>query len=478
MTAVKQDLLRLTRHLISIIAGVCLLTSGSAMAQSTAADAEAARIQAIAEEAYLYGMPLVQEYAVMRSFAIDQASPQFKAPFNAIKSIGATLTPADKAIPYPNNDTLYSISWLDLRAEPVVLSLPAIDKGRYYSVILSDAASMNYGLISSRLNGYEAASYLVVGPDWQGDTPSGISSVIRSPSPFSMTLIRTQVIDADDLPKVHALQASYKVQTLSAFLGKPAPAAAPEIAFPEIDRELAQKNFFFYLDFLMRMTPVQPGEEALRTRLESIGLGKDFAAFQALAKTRMPALMAGVQSAQKKLEERIAGAGPKVNGWNWNLDLDIKYSTYRGDILKRAALTKVGPHGLNPDEAIYPIVFTLPDGTKLDGSKHNYTLTFAANDMPPVDAFWSLSMYDATTGLFADNPINRYAVSSALLPSMKRNADGSLTLLIQKDAPDDEWKNNWLPAANGPLSMILRLYAPRQNAQDGTWVIPPVVQVR
>lgn len=441
------------------------------------ADPEASRIQAIAEEAALFGLPMVANYALMYAWTIATESPQFKAPFNQLYSNKQLYTPKDTGIPYPNNDTIYSTAWLDLRAEPVVISAPAIAAPRYYSMALIDSFASNYAIVSSRKVPRKPANYLVVGPDWKGKTPAGITQVFHAPSQFSLALIRLQVTNTADTDNVNAIQAQLAVKPLSAFLGRPAPPAAAPITFPKIDRDLAKINFFGYLDFALQFVAARPEDREIRAKLASIGIGNgDFATFLALAGKYRRELAMGAMAAEKRLAQVIANAGPVRNGWNWTaLTLDTDNDNYQGDYVKRAAIFKFGPYGLNAKEALYPAAKTLPDGEPLDTSKHRYTLTFAPGQLPPVDNFWSLTAYDSAAG-FVDNPLQRYLINALMLPSLHKNADGSLTLYIQKDAPSADQEANWLPAPDGPLQLILRLYGPKPIAYTSNWTIPPLVR--
>src|SRR5438105_10572005 len=212
----------------------------------------------IAEAGFIYGLPIVMNYAVMYEYAVDRSSRQFKAPFNQIKNEARVYTYKDTAVITPNSDTPYSIAWLDLRAEPIVLSVPAVEKTRYYSVMLCDANTFNYGYIGSRATGSEAGDYMVVGPDWRGATPTGIKKVFRSSTQFSAVAYRTQLFNPEDMPNVVKIQAGYKVRPLSAYLKQPAPPAAPAIDFPKIDKELAKTGFFDYIAFALQFAPAEP----------------------------------------------------------------------------------------------------------------------------------------------------------------------------------------------------------------------------
>src|SRR6476660_1709616 len=229
----KRDLLR-----SAALAAITASKSVPVLAQTSADRPGFLKAKDIAEAGFIYGLPIVMNYGVMYEYAVDRNSGQFKAPFNQIKNEPNVFTYKDTAIPTPNSDTPYSFVWMDLRAEPIVLSVPAVDPKRYYSVMLCDGNTYNFGYIGSRATGSEASDYIVVGPYWKGATPPGIKKVFRSSTQFSLAGYRTQLFNADDLDNVKKVQAGYKVQTLSAFLGQPAPQAAPAINFPKIDKEL------------------------------------------------------------------------------------------------------------------------------------------------------------------------------------------------------------------------------------------------
>ena len=216
----------------------CAFAQGDAISQGEKTETDRPGIletKDIAEEGFIFGLPIVMNYAVMYEYAIDRDSGQFKAPFNEIKNEPNVFTYKDTAIPTPNSDTPYSFVWMDLRAEPIVLSVPAVDPKRYYSVMLCDGNTYNYGYIGTRATGSEAGDYMVVGPDWKGETPPGIKKVFRSSTQFSVAGYRTQLFNADDIDNVKKVQAGYKVQTLSNYLKQPPPPAAPAIDFPKID---------------------------------------------------------------------------------------------------------------------------------------------------------------------------------------------------------------------------------------------------
>ena len=441
-------------------------------------------VKAIAEEGFIYGLPIVMNYAVMNEYAINRDSGQFKAPFNEILNEHRVYTYKDTAIITPNSDTPYSLAWLDLRAEPIVLSVPPVDTNRYYSVMLNDGNTFNYGYIGSRATGNEAGDYIVAGPRWQGETPPGIKKVFRSTTDFSLAAYRTQLFDASDLDNVIKVQDGYKIQPLSAYLKQPASPPAPTIDWPKIDEKMVKTNFFEYLDFALQFAPAAPEEEAIRAKLATIGVGpgKKFD-FEDLSLEHKAAVLLGMKEGESKVEKYLADRAKRLNGWNigsWFGDRDF----YNGNWLLRAAGAKGGIYGNDAIEAVYPMARALPGGADLDGSKHNYTLTFAKDEYPPVNAFWSVTMYDGKTQLLIKNPIDRYLINSPMLPSMNKNSDGSLTLYIQKDSPGKDKEANWLPAPDGPIYLVMRLYWPKNTPPsilpvgEGTWQPPALTQAQ
>jgi hypothetical protein len=435
----------------------------------------------IAEEGFIYGLPIVMNYAVMNEFAVDTKSSQFKAPFNQINNEHRVATYEDTAVVTPNSDTPYSVLWLDLRAEPIVLSVPAVAKNRYYSVQLTDGNTYNFGYIGSRSTGSEPGNYLVVGPDWKGETPAGIKKVFSSTTPFVFAIYRTQLFNPGDMPNVEKVQAGYKAQPLSAFLKQPAPPAAPKIDFLPATTPGIKENFYEYLDAALQFVPPSPESNDIRAKLARIGVGpgKTFE-FKDLSAEHKAAVLLGMKEGDDKVTRFLAGGTKNINGWNIG-SLFGDSAFYEGDWLKRAAAAKGGIYGNDAIEAVYPMTRTDAKGETLDGSKHNYTITFPAGHLPPVNAFWSVTMYDGKSQLLIKNPINRYLLNSPMMPQMKKNPDGSLTLYIQKDSPGKANEANWLPAPNDTIYLVMRLYWPKETPPSilppgkGTWQPPAIV---
>jgi hypothetical protein len=276
------------------------------------------------------------------------------------------------------------------------------------------------------------------------------------------------------------VQAGYKAEALSAYLKQPAPPPAPAIDFPKIDKELVKKNFFEYLDFALQFAPPQENEKEIRDQLARIGIGpgKTFD-FKDLPLEQKLEIGLGMKEGDRKVEEAVAHAGKSINNWRVS-SLAGDSAFFNGDWLRRAVAAKAGIYANDAIEATYPFTRNDSDGQTLDGSKHAYTLTFASGQLPPVEAFWSLTIYDGKTQLLIENPINRYLINSPMLPGMKKNADGSLTIYIQNKSPGAGKEANWLPAPDGPIYLLIRLYLPRKTPPsilpvgEGTWQPPGV----
>jgi hypothetical protein len=474
---------------MSVAPVVTLLWCALSSASGRAADVTPAGARAIGREAYVYGLPLVMNYKAMYLNAVWKDSPEYKAPFNQIKNIARVSTPQDTAIVTPNSDTPYSWAYLDLRAEPVILGIPQVEAGRYFSVQLIDLYTHNFAYLGTRATGNAAGSFLIAGPEWKGETPRGISRLLRSETPLVLAFYRTQLFRPDDIDNVKKIQAGYQVRTLSHFLGTAAPQAAPNLAFPAWDETKAQGlGFFEYLDFMLRLCPVHPSERALRERFASSGVGGG-PAFDSdkLSPEVKEALNAGMADAGAAIKAKIAADMPFVEPTLITMELfgsreQLEAAARRGDFknfyLLRALGTIWGIYGNSGEEAVYPGYVVDADGQPLDGAKNSYRLRLPAGKPLPAKAFWSVTMYDGVTFLLVTNPLNRYLINSPMLPMLKRDADGGLTLIIQRDSPGKEKETNWLPAPSGPFKLVMRLYLPEPEVLEHTWKQPPLERVK
>jgi hypothetical protein len=442
--------------------------------KQTAVTPEEAR--AIAKEAYIYANPMVDGYRAMYSWFLDDQDPEFKAPLNQIGNVPRVFTHEDRAVQSPNSDTPYSFLALDLRTEPIVLTVPAIDENRFFHIQLIDLYTHNFAYIGSRTTGNGGGNFLIAGPGWQGNTPDSIAKLIRSETELVIAVYRTQLFSPDDLENVKAIQAGYKMQPLSAFLGQPAPETAPAIDFIEpLTREEITKSpkVFEQLNFVLQFCPTHPSEKELMSRFAKLDIGAgmtfDWESFSPEIQTAIGQGIADAWADFAKLKERAdAGEIGTADVFGTREHLQNNY-------LYRMAAGALGLWGNSEAEAIYPSYWNDAEGQSLDGA-HHYTLTFAPGQLPPVNAFWSLTMYELPEMLLVDNPIDRYLLNSPMLDDFVRDDDGSITLYIQHESPGEDLQPNWLPAPAGPFFMAMRLYWPKAEALDGTWKLPPLMR--
>jgi hypothetical protein len=434
--------------------------------------------RAIAKEATIYGFPLVDNYRIQYSYFVDRSSPEYKASWNTLVNSARVYTPDDKAIQTPNSDTPYSYVGADLRAEPLVFTVPAVEKDRYYSLQFIDMYTFNFAYVGSRATGDDAGSYLLAGPNWKGETAPGVKSVIRSETEFAFVLYRTQLFDPADIENVKQIQAGYKVQPLSQFLGKPAPAPAP----PAVDfikplnaeTERTSPEFFNILNFVLGFCPPNPAETEIMARFAKLGIGPHgtFDA-KALSPEMLKALQDGMADAWatfKEYKKTQLDTGKRTSG-----DAFGNREFLNGDYLARMSAAALGIYGNSKAEAIYPVYF-IDDAKKPLSGANGYSLRFAPGQLPPANAFWSLTLYELPASLLSANSLNRYLINSPMLPSLKRDADGGITLYVQHASPGVEKEANWLPSPSGPFFVVLRLYWPKPEALDGKWKAPPLVR--
>lgn len=465
----------LTQTLPGSLAAAFLLTTSL---PSPAAPITPEEARPIAKEAYIYAFPMVDSYRIQYAYFVDRENPEFKAPWNHIRNIPHVFTPADTAVQTPNSDTPYSFVGMDLRAEPMVLTVPVIEKDRYFSIQLVDLYTFNFAYIGSRATGNDGGSFLIAGPRWKGETPKGVKKVIRSETEFVMAWYRTQLFNTADIDNVKKIQDAYKAQPLSAFLGEPVPMAAPAVDFIKpLTRAEEEKSLdvFNILNFLLQFCPTDPSEIKLMERFATIGIGagKTFDASK-LSPEMKDAFEKGIADAWKDfagLKEQVE-AGKVTSG-----DVFGTRAYLKNNYLYRMGAAVLGIYGNSKQEAMYPVYGVDSDGKKLDGG-NRYTIRFAPGQLPPVHAFWSLTMYELPSSLLVANPINRYLINSPMVSSLQRDSDGGLTLLIQHESPGKDMEANWLPAPKGPFIMYMRLYWPKDEALDGQWTAPKLNQAQ
>lgn len=393
----------------------------------------------------------------------------------------------------PNADTLYSLAYLDLRKESIVLRVPPISD-RYHVLQFLDAYSNNFFYIGTRTNITSGGSYLITGPNWNGIVPSGMTQ-IKSPTNLATIGGRILVNGPQDVSNVRALQDKFVLSPLSLFedgtrnnpvgtttskttttIMNTTKKEAPVSPQPSFIPKTGIKIFDEISKDMVENPPYQYDADVL-AKFNLIGIGPGLTpsseeTAKANATTIKEALQRGIEEGEKLIDEKVRNLGTVVNGWSFNLDT----GDYGTDYLLRAAIAKTA-HGANsPQEALYPAVFTDDRGEQLTGSR-NYVIHFDKDRIPPVNGFWSISMYNSKD-YFVDNPINRYAIGDRT-PSLKYNADGSLDIYIQHDSPEKDKEFNWLPApSDDKFSLILRLYIPQEVILKGQYQYPPVQIVR
>jgi hypothetical protein len=416
-------------------------------------------------DAYLYAYAMLDNYKTLYQQAVDSTFKGYVGGFNRFRHYSRPFTPDDKDIVTPNNDTPYSWAWLDLRAEPIVLSIPDVPAPRYAVNQWFDLFSHNFAYTGVRATGRKAGRYLFAGPDWTGTPPPGIR-LFRAETQFIGTLTRTGLSGPEDVPAVQALQGQYTLTPLSQFLGQTPPPAAPAITWPVWDEKKARSiGFVEYLSFLMTLAPPVSSEKTMVERFARIGIapGNTFDAGALDAATRA-AMEAGVAQAQKQITERVAQTTSSVGLFGSREELGSDY------LMRRTVAAVMGIYGNSPAEAIYGAYQVGPDHKPLDGTRR-YVIRFEPGQLPPVNEFWSLTMYDLPGRLLVANPIHRYSIGDRA-PGLTKGSDGSLEIYLQNTAPGVGKDANWLPTPAGPFYMVLRMYAPKEALINGTWKQP------
>ena len=431
--------------------------------RTTMSDLTASEAKAIAKEAYIFTYPLVMYYRTMYMQAIDASSSSFNGGFGKWLNLG-TATPKDTDIVTPNNDTPYSYAWVDLRAEPWVVTMPRIDASRFYTSQWNDLWGFVLDNAGSVEDGNDGVSVLLTSPSWNGDLPDGVKRIVRGDSEFLGSLTRVQLFDSDDITKVKHIQGEYELEPLSSFLGQPAPAVAPEIKWPPW-KEGAETTdaFWSYANFILGLTTPNPQDKPVLNKIAKIGV---VAGGPWGGNPWSGAIAAGMKEALAELKKASEGHVDPALFFRSRKDTDKDY-------LDRALGVMMGIFGNVKAQSVYFPVAKDDQGEMLDGSKHRYSVTFTAQEMPKVKYFWSWTMYKLPQRWLVANPIDRYNISSAT-PGLKMSKDGSLTIYFQIESPGKDKEANWLPTPNGPFWPVLRTYGPGKAIRAGTWKAQPV----
>ncbi|MGW4892432.1 DUF1254 domain-containing protein [Kitasatospora sp. NPDC004240] len=427
-------------------------------------------IRATAAEAWIWGYPILENYRTLYPQAVDDADPRYVGGFGVFRHYPRPSTPADTDVVTPNNDTPYSWAWLDLRAEPWVVSVPAMD--RYHVLPVHELDTAYAGFIGSRATGPQAGDHLVAGPGWRGEVPDGIAGVIRTAGQLVGIVGRTHLPDTSPaaVEELAAIQRRYRLRPLHAYAGTPAPEPAPHPVWPVWREEVLETiEFFGFLDFLLGFFPVLPAEEDLRGRLADLGVdGRGEFEPAALPIEFRAEIERGIADARARLEEAAAGFGDSAGAFGTREQLGA-------DHLTRAAAAMTGLYGLPTEEAWYGGWVTDSAGHRPpDASDHDHLLRFGPDELPPARFFWSVTMYELPGRRLVDNTLDRYSIGDRT-PGLVRDPDGGLTLYVQHKRPADaEHSANWLPAPDGPFTLVLRLYGPDARVLDGRWTLPPL----
>jgi len=427
--------------------------------------------KAIARDAWAYAYAPLQGYQTMYNQTQNRSFGGYVGGFNQFRHYSRSSTPADTDIVTPNNDTPYSWAWLDLRAEPMVLSLPAVPAPRYYVNQWFDFYTHNFAYTGVRATGREAGNYLFAGPRWNGTVPAGITKVFIAETEFVGTLTRTQLFGPDDVAAMQAVQAAYKLTPLSQFTGAPAPAAAPAIEWPVWDAARGEGiEFIAYLNAILPFMPIVPAEQEMLALFARIGIGpgKPFDS-NAIPPEIRAAIDTGIAEAAKTLKDGAVQQKDSRALFGTRAELADGYIT------KRNYGAMLGIYGNTKEEAVYGSQQTDRDGKVLDGNRR-WVMRFESGQLPPVTEFWSITMYNLPQRFLVGNPLNRYSIGDRTAGLVK-GADGSLEIYMQAESPGPDKESNWLPTPTGPFFFVGRFYGPKAEALDDRWSLPPLIEV-
>jgi hypothetical protein len=441
---------------------------------SLATSRSAEETQIIAQEAYLYLYPLIiMDITRKQMINLDPKTSPYGAgaPANAFLHVRSFPPANARTVIRPNFDTLYSSAWLDLTSGPVVVSTPDT-LGRYFMLPMLDMWTDVFAVPGARTHGTGAANFAVVPPGWSGSLPEGVDR-IDAPTAHVWIIGRTQTNGAKDFEAVHKVQDGYKLTLLTDWGKSPHkiehkidPAVDTSAEPVKLIHEMPVLEYFRYGADLMKQNRPHLTDWSIVARMKNVGLepGKSFDGSKVDANT----LARAASAAMKIMSDKLPTISRVTNGWQMNTDTMGVYGNY---YLKRAIVAMAGLGANQVEDAIYPINLADADGKTVVG-ENKYVLHFAKDELPPVDAFWSLTMYD-DEGFQVANPMNRFAIGDR--DSLKFNPDGSLDLYIQHESPGPDKESNWLPAPkSGALSLTMRLYAPRPEVADGRWNPPAI----
>ena len=451
-----------------------LLGAQPLAAQGTAPKLTEEQAHAIGVDAYVYLYPLITMELTRRQLTnTDKAFG--RGPMNAFHNIPAYPPASDKSVVRTNYDTLYSIAYLDMLKEPVVVSVPDT-AGRYYLMPMLDMWSDVFAAPGWRTTGTQAGNFLVTPPGWNGTVPADFTR-IAAPTPYVWIIGRTKTDGPSDYEAVRKIQAGYRITLLSEWGKTPKPVefkADPAVDMVTPPREqvdtMPAGRYFALGAELMGLQPPHITDQPMVANMKKLGIepGRPFDIAKldpAVAK----GLAAAPEDGQKLMDWKLPTLARVANGWSMNTDTMGVYGNY---YLKRAIVARLGLGANLPEDAIYPMNLADESGKPLDGSS-KYTIHFDKASLPPVNAFWSITMYDPGGFAYA-NSLDRQAVSSWM--PFKYNADGSLDLYFQNENPGKGLEANWLPSPKDGFNMTMRLYSPKAEALTGRWNPPPITK--
>ena len=445
-----------------------LLATPTASAQGTkAADkptpmATAADAKSIALDAYLQTYPLLLTAAELDRQMNKADAPDYLGKFNVFRHQDGLPSPKDASVRRKSYDAPYSWAWLDVRAEPVVVQMPAIPAGRFVVLQLYDLWGHNLAHVDAKSAAGKPVNVLVAGPGWKGAKPKGVDSVVRSETSLVGVAVRTAAAAPGDGASVADLQKQYRIVALSQLTKGAAPKGAPPITFAAWDEAKADTGAFIgYVNALLPFVRPDAAEQLAFKRYAGVGMvaGKPWDPAK-MDSGVVAAIDSGVTDARNKLEKAMADARGAVDPVGTR-------EAFGGDTMKRSISAGFDLHRVARNEIVeFPIAGDGGGDPFEKGAK--YRLIFPAGQAPPVDGFWSLEMIGVPAVIYFDNPANRYVIDSRM-PGLKRNADGSIEIAIQRETPGPALESNWLPTGNAGFSLTLRLYSPKVEAVDGRW---------
>jgi hypothetical protein len=431
----------------------------------------------IALQSYLYTYPLVLMDVTRKQMTnMEDGKMLGRGPMMQFVHMRKFPEANFKEVVRPNFDTLYSLAWIDVSKEPVILSVPEV-KDRFYMLPFLDMWTDVFAVVGTYATGTKAQKFAIALPSWKGELPKGVKR-INAPTPYFWILGRTQTNGVKDYEYIHKIQDGFKVVPLSSYGKKYTPSFKKDNSVDDKTPPLVQiqkmsaKEYFTYAMNLMKKHPSHITDMVMVARMERLGLDAQNFDYDKLPNDTKQALQHAVKISHDEMKKYMPKLGTNANGWQMIVK---SIGVYGNDYLQRATIALIGL-GANPyDQAVYPLNIVDADGKVPVGEK-KYILHFDKENIPPVDAFWSLTMYDEE-GFQVANPINRFAIGDR--DNLKFNKDGSLDIYIQHTSPGKEKESNWLPTpAKGKLGMTLRLYAPKQSVLDGTWAPPAVKEVK